>query len=172
MNGIRVTAAVRVSAAAVMTVCLLGAGAGVTVAAPSPSPSPSTDTDWGDTKKWDGGLEVTVSKPVKFTPSPYSIGHETGNQGVKWRIKVHNGTDEAFQGALMTVYAKSGSDGDTCEQIFDGNLGAGIAGSVSPGSSGTAEFAFDVPRAQLTKVDLEVRPDFLGDGKHWVGEVK
>ncbi|RAJ70581.1 hypothetical protein K377_07920 [Streptomyces sp. PsTaAH-137] len=168
MNGTRTTVMARLSVAVAMTACLLSSGAGAVVAAATPS----ADTDWGDTKKWDGGLEVTVSQPVKFTPSAYSIGHESGNQGVKWRIKVHNGTDEAFQGALMTVYVKAGSDGHTCEQIFDGNLGAGITGSVSPGASGSAEFAFDVPRGQLSKVDLEVQPDFLGDGKHWVGEVK
>ncbi|NEB79444.1 DUF4352 domain-containing protein [Streptomyces sp. SID14478] len=168
MNGIRTTAVVRLAAAAAMSACLLGTSVGVATAAGSPS----ADTDWGDTKKWGGGLEVTVSQPVKFTPSAYSIGHEAGNQAVKWRIKVHNGTDEAFQGALMTVYAKSGNDGDTCEQIFDGDLGAGITGSVSPGSSGAAEFAFDVPRNQLSKVDLEVRPLIFHDGKHWVGDVK
>ncbi|MGW5863609.1 hypothetical protein ACWFRJ_15715 [Streptomyces sp. NPDC055239] len=167
MNGIRTTAVARLSLAAAMTACLLGGTVSVVAAAPS------ADVDWGDTKKWDSGLDVTVSKPVKFTPSAYAAGHENGHQAVKWRIKVHNGTDEAFQGALMTVYVKSGSDGDTCEQVFDGSLGAGIAGSVSPGSSGAAEFAFDVPRGHLKKVDLEVRPDFLDDaGQHWVGEVK
>ena len=121
--------------------------------------------------KWDDGLAVTASKPVTFVPSDYAFGHETGNQGVKWRITVHNGTDEPFQASLISVYVKSGADGQSCEQIFDTDVGSGIAGSVSPGSSGTAEFAFDVPRDQLGKVDLEVRPSFDHDGLHWVGAV-
>ncbi|MGW5733037.1 MULTISPECIES: hypothetical protein [Streptomyces] len=171
MNGIRTSAVARLSVAAI-TACFLGAGSSLAVAAPLLSPAAEKAGDWEDTKKWDGGLTVTVSKPTTFTPGAYSIGHESGNQSVKWRIKVHNGTDEAFQGALMSVYVKSGSDGDTCEQIFDGDLGAGIAGSVSPGSSGAAYFAFDVPQKQLNKIDLEVRPDFDQDGKHWVGQVK
>ncbi|MGW6268929.1 hypothetical protein [Streptomyces sp. NPDC055060] len=171
MNGIRTSAVARLSVAAI-TACFLGAGSSLAVAAPLLSPAAEKAGDWEDTKKWDGGLTVTVSKPTTFTPGAYSIGHESGNQAVKWRIKVHNGTDEAFQGALMSVYVKSGSDGDTCEQIFDGDLGAGIAGSVSPGSSGAAYFAFDVPQKQLNKIDLEVRPDFDRDGKHWVGQVK
>ncbi|WP_367039643.1 hypothetical protein [Streptomyces sp. Je 1-332] len=171
MNGIRTSAVARLSVAA-MTACLLGAGSSMAAAAPSVSPTAEKAGAWGEAKKWDGGLTVTVSKPSKFTPGEYSIGHESGNQAVKWRIKVHNGTDEAFQGALMSVYVKSGSDGVVCEQIFDGDLGAGITGSVSPGSSGAADFAFDVPRGQLNKVDLEVRPEFDKDGKHWAGEVK
>ncbi|MFE1955548.1 hypothetical protein ACFW9D_34345 [Streptomyces sp. NPDC059524] len=169
MNGIRVSATARLLIAAAMTACLLASSAGVAVAAASPSAS--TDA-WGKTKKWSGGLSVTVSKPVKFTPSPYSIGHTTGNRAVKWRITVHNGSDEAFQGALMTVNVKAGPDGDVCTQIFDGDLGGGITGSVSPGSNGTADFAFDIPRNKLKKVDVEVVPEFLKDGKHWVGSVK
>lgn len=167
MNGIRTTAVARSLAATAMTACLLGTSAGVAMAAASPA----ADSDWGQTKKWDG-LTVTVSKPTKFTPHQYAIGHEAGHQAVKWRIKVHNGTDEAFQGVLMTVNAKSGNDGDSCEQIFDGDLGSGISGSVSPGSSGAAEFAFDIPKNQLNKVDLEVQPNFLDDSRHWVGPVK
>ncbi|MGW7079863.1 DUF4352 domain-containing protein [Streptomyces sp. NPDC054866] len=128
---------------------------------------------WGDTKKWDD-LAVTTSKPTKFTPSSTAAGHETKNQAVKWRIKVQNNTDETFEPALMTVHVKSGEDGESCTQIFDveKKISLGIQGSVSPGSSGTAEWGFDIPRDQLNKVDLEVRPYFDEDGKHWVGEVK
>jgi hypothetical protein len=144
------------------------------VAAPSRPPAADKPGAWGDTKKWDGGLTVTVSKPTKFTPSASAAGHETKNQAVKWRIKVHNGTEETFNGALMTINAKSGEDGETCPQIIDieKNLGIGIEGSVSPGANGTAEFGFDIPRAQLNKVDLEVRPEIFQDGQHWVGKVK
>lgn len=173
MNGIRATAVARLTVAA-MTACLLGAGSSVAAAAPSQSPPAEKAGSWGDTKKWDDGLTVTVSKPAKFTPSASAAGHETKNQAVKWRIKVHNGTDEAFDGALMTINVKSGEDGETCPRIIDieKNLDIGIEGSVSPGANGTADFGFDIPRAHLNKVDLEVRPLIDQDGRHWVGPVK
>ncbi|MEV5612507.1 hypothetical protein [Streptomyces sp. NPDC052225] len=164
MNGTRVTAAARLSAVAVMSAGLLATGAGLSAASDEPGA-------WGDTMRWKDGLSATVSKPAKFTPTAYAVGHEAGHQGVKWRIKVHNGTDEPFQASLMSVYVKAGDDGDSCEEIFDGTLGSGISGSVSPGSSGTAEFAFDVPRGGLGKVDLEVVPGFDYAGLHWVGKV-
>ncbi|MEU1117162.1 MULTISPECIES: hypothetical protein [unclassified Streptomyces] len=172
MNGTRTSVTARL-AAATMTACLLGTGTTlVTAAAPATAAVTRAET-WGDTKKWGDGLTVTVSKPQQFTPSSYSIGHETKNQAVKWHIKVHNGTKEPFQGVLMTVNVKSGADGEKCTQIFDGDkIGGGIEGTVSPGATGTADFGFDVPRDQLKKVDLEVRPGFDLDGKHWVGEVK
>ncbi|MFF1378891.1 hypothetical protein [Streptomyces sp. NPDC058308] len=171
MNGIRRSAASRLPAAA-LTACLLGTGGSLAAAAPPPPSAVAEAGAWGDTKKWGDGLAVTVSKPVKFTPASFAVGHESKNQAVKWRIKVHNGTDEPFNGALMSVYVKSGDDGEGCSQIYDGKLGNGIEGSVSPGSSGTAEFAFDVPPGHLNKVDLEVRPQVDLDGRHWVGEVK
>ncbi|MEU8956594.1 hypothetical protein AB0C93_20075 [Streptomyces sp. NPDC048518] len=172
MNGIRMSVAARLAATA-MTACLLGT-AGTLAAAAAPPTAVAADKAgaWGDTKKWGDGLTITVSKPQKFTPSPYAVGHEAKNQAVKWRITVHNGSEEPFQGVLMTVNVKSGADGENCAQIFDGDkIGTGIEGTVSPGSSGTAVFGFDVPRGQLNKVDLEVRPNLDDHGEHWVGKV-
>ncbi|NBE55246.1 DUF4352 domain-containing protein [Streptomyces boluensis] len=169
MRWIRATVAARLPVAAAMTACLLGVSAGTVTAAAAPAKDVAA---WGETLEWDDGLAVTASQPVRFTPSDTSIGHDPGNQAVKWKIKVHNGTDEPFKAILMTVNVKSGADGETCEQIFDGKLGGGITGTVSPGSSGTAEFAFDVPSDQLNTVDLEVTPGLDYDGMHWVGAVK
>ncbi len=118
--------------------------------------------------KWDDGLTVTVFPPEEFTSS-YP---QEGAQAVKWRITITNGSDDPYRGSL-TVNVKAGDEGVQCEQIFDSanHVGGGIDGSISPGSSGTAEFGFDVPRAQLAKVDLEVSPSWSHEGLHWVGPV-
>ncbi|MFH8487534.1 hypothetical protein [Streptomyces longisporoflavus] len=173
MNGIRTSAVARLSVAA-MTACLLGAGSSAAVAAPSLPPTADEAGSWGDTKKWDDGLTVTTWKPTKFTPSNTAAGHEAENQAVKWRIKVHNGTDEPFDAVLMSVYVKSGEDGESCPRIFDSakKLDFGIEGSVSPDANAAAEFAFDIPRGQLHKVDLEVVLGLDHDGQHWEGKVK
>ncbi|OAR26937.1 hypothetical protein A8W25_01195 [Streptomyces sp. ERV7] len=129
---------------------------------------------WGETQTYSDGLAIIVGKPLLFQPTSTAASHTPPNQGVKWRITVTNGTRETFTVALVTVYVKPGTDGEQAEEVFDsaGNLGTHLTGTVLPGASATAVYGFDVPQANLGKIDLEVTPDFTHNSSHWVGSAR
>ncbi|MFJ6785386.1 hypothetical protein [Streptomyces yangpuensis] len=132
---------------------------------------PST-LSWGETRTYGDGLAVTVARPTAFTPSGTSAGHRPGNRAVAWKVTLKNSTTEAFPTALVAVYAKYGKAGEQAERVFDSakGIGAGFEGSISPGRSATATYVFDIPKAGVDQLDLEVVPDVIAyDGAHWTG---
>ncbi|WP_053706183.1 hypothetical protein [Streptomyces sp. WM6373] len=127
---------------------------------------------WGETRTYGDGLEVTVARPTAFTPSATSAGHRSGNRAVAWKITLRNPAGEAFETALVAVYAKYGKAGEQAERVFDSAkaIGSGFEGSVSPGRSATATYVFDIPKAGTDLLDLEVVPHVVThDGTHWTG---
>ncbi|MBT2386376.1 DUF4352 domain-containing protein [Streptomyces sp. ISL-11] len=174
--------AVPAAALAVAAVLLTGcgdtdgrAGGGLTV-----SPSSARSSAQGshvvrfeDTYAYDTGLRVKVTRPKPFTPSDTSLGHKAGNAPVTFTVTLFNGTKETFDRAGALVTAKAGPQGPRLEQVFDSARGVGnpFTGSLAPGSSAEAAFAFDVPKGSATeRVDVEVRPDFGAryTSVHWV----
>lgn len=85
-----------------------------------------------------------------------------------------NGTPETFQLDLLTIHVKSGPGGDQASEVFDSanHLGEHLTGSISPGSSATAEYAYDIPKGNLDKIDIEVIPGLNYTGAHWTGTAK
>ncbi|MCX3060149.1 DUF4352 domain-containing protein [Streptomyces beihaiensis] len=130
------------------------------------------EAKWGQAHRYKDGLTVTVDKPRKFEPTQFAVGHTVGNQAVKWRITVKNGTKKTFDATLVMVNVKAGKDGDQAEQVFDDPINGMYEGTVTPGRSVSAEFAFDIPKGHLGQVDVEVQPGFQYGGAHWEGSVK
>ncbi|MER5488761.1 hypothetical protein ABT024_36880 [Streptomyces sp. NPDC002812] len=159
--------------AAVAVAGLLAAAAGFAgpsaVARPAAAPA---GLAWGQTYAYANGLAVTVTPPAAFAPSDTSAGHRAGNQAVAWKITVKNGTPDSFRTGLVSVYAKYGAAGEQAERVVDSAKGAGsdFEGSISPGRSATVTYVFDVPKAGVGLLDLEVVPDaFAYEGTHWSG---
>lgn len=154
-------------------VALLAVAGGI--AGPSAVARPATAVaglTWGQAYTYSNGLAVTVAPPALFSPSDASAGHRAEHQAVSWKVTVKNGTPESFKTARVSVYAKYGTAGEQAERVFDSAKGAAsdFQGSISPGRSATVTYVFDVPKAGLSFLDLEVIPDaFAYEGTHWSG---
>ncbi|MBQ0987242.1 DUF4190 and DUF4352 domain-containing protein [Streptomyces sp. F63] len=120
----------------------------------------------GDTVVYDDGVQVTVSRHTAYSPGEFSIGHEKGNKAYKVTVTVVNKGKEKFDTALLTVDARAGKDGKTAESIFDDKVGEGFNGTVVPGKTASAEFAFDAPAAAKT-LEIEVSPGWAYNSSHW-----
>ncbi|OKH97699.1 hypothetical protein A6A06_31440 [Streptomyces sp. CB02923] len=120
----------------------------------------------GDTAVYDTGLNVTVSKPVPYTADEIAVGHGEGNKSFKVTVRLSNKGSKDVSGDLIMVEARTGKDGKSTEPIYDGKVGSGFSGSLPPGKTATADYAFDVP-AGAKDLDVQVRPGFDHDALHW-----
>ncbi|WP_367136579.1 MULTISPECIES: hypothetical protein [Streptomyces] len=142
-----------------------------------PSASPQSRTaSFGDTYAYRDGLKVTVTQPAKFTPSSTALGHEAGNQPVRFTVALSNGGKDPLDTAGVLVTLESGAKADRAQQVFDSASGVGtpFTGSLEPKASGKATFAFDVPPGGLGKLNVAVRPGFGQEREtvHWTGQAK
>jgi Domain of unknown function (DUF4352) len=147
-----------------------GASASGVAAKPKAAKKRSTAT-FGGTYTYTDGLAVTVSKVGGYTPSAYAAGTHPGDPAVVLTVKVTNGTKKAFDTSLLGVNTKAGTDGAAADAIFDDSMGGGFSGTIVPGSSATAKFAFDIPKGARGALDIEVQPDSGLEyaSWHWVG---
>lgn len=120
----------------------------------------------GDIAAYEGGIEVYVSNPSPYTPDEFSIGHEPGNKAYKVTVTIVNSGDEKFDTSLVTVDARAGKDGKTAESIFDDKVGEGFSGTILPGKTASADYAFDAP-SDAASLDVEVSPGWDYDSNQW-----
>jgi hypothetical protein len=123
--------------------------------------------------KWDDKVEASVITVVRFTPSKNAAGTHPGQVGIKVTVKITNNSAKQLDVTLARVKVKSGTNGTQADTIIDleNNLGLGFEGSVAPNHSATADYAFSVPSGDLSKIDVEVSPDFDHDAGIFEGSV-
>ncbi|OLB65821.1 MAG: hypothetical protein AUI10_05075, partial [Actinobacteria bacterium 13_2_20CM_2_72_6] len=123
--------------------------------------------------KWDDKVEASVITVVRFTPSKNAAGTHAGQVGIKVTVKITNNSTKQLDVTLARVKVKSGSNGTQADTIIDleNNLGLGFEGSIAPNHAATADYAFSVPSGDLSKVDVEVSPDFDHDAGIFEGSV-
>ncbi|MFG1811193.1 DUF4352 domain-containing protein [Streptomyces sp. NPDC049040] len=157
-----------------------GAAAGTGAAKPpaassAPAEKKAATAVFGATYTYTDGLAVTVSQVSRFTPSDTSAGSHPGDTAIILTVKIHNGTAKTFDTGLVTVDVKAGAEGEAAQAVFDSEkgVGEGFSGTVVPGSSATARFAWDIPKGATGRLDVEVSPDLATDyaGWHWVGQL-
>ncbi|MFE9553319.1 hypothetical protein ACFYMW_20855 [Streptomyces sp. NPDC006692] len=144
-------------------------------AAPAPGPSRSASTPpvkkqpFGATYRYPDGVEVTVSKPVPYTPDKSATGHRKGNKEIRFTVTIVNGSQHKIDitSALPTVL---GSDGIEADAIYDNSHATTMfAGALEPGREATGAFAFSLPPGTRT-VDLQIGPQTVKyDEKTWSG---
>ncbi|MFE0044914.1 hypothetical protein [Streptomyces albireticuli] len=171
-------AAALLAAATVLTACgtpddKVTAGQTLSPSAARTSAEGSRVVAFEDTFVYGNGLKVKVTRPVAFTPSDTSLGHQPGHSPAAFTVTLTNGTGKTFDVAGVLVRVKAGEQGVPARQVFDSARGVGnpFTGALAAGASGTSSFAFDIPANAMSKVDVEVRPDFGAAyyGVHWVG---
>lgn len=128
----------------------------------------------GDVASYPDGLKVQVPSAVRFTPSQTAAGLQAGQAGVLVTVSITNGTGTSVDLSLAQVKMTAGSAGNQAESIFDSAKGinSGFSGSVLPGHSQTAKFAFAVAPSDLSNVVVEVTPDFNHNSTSFEGAVK
>lgn len=135
-----------------------GSSTSSTSSAPSDdsSGSGSETVKFGSTYTWDDGLSVTVSKPVKFTPSETSMGG--GKNNVKFTVVIVNKSGKTFDPAMFTTTAQSANA--EAEEIFDS--AKGLEGSPSTKVLNGREVKFSIGYSVTNAKDivLEVSPSF------------
>jgi hypothetical protein len=120
------------------------------------------------------GIQAQVTKAVKYTIGQYAAGGAPGDAGVIVTVTLKNTTDKAFDTALTQVSLASGPNGDTAESVFDSANGvsSGLEGSIAPGRSKTAKYAFAVPKKQIADLMVEVQPSWEHASAFFEGAAK
>jgi hypothetical protein len=111
---------------------------------------------FGETAKFDDGLQITVTKPKKFTPSEYAAGAEGKGTAVKFQITVKNGTPEKFDPVLVYPTVQSGEA--EADAIFDTEQGleGGPSTAVLPGK--TVKWTVGYKVLDTKDITMEISP--------------
>ncbi|WP_051716588.1 hypothetical protein [Streptomyces sp. NRRL F-5727] len=126
---------------------------------------------FGRAHRYEGGVEVTVSAPERFTPADSSAGHKAGNVAVKVDVTVRNDTGERFELVNVVVQGRDG-EGREAVRVFDGQEGLlPLSGGLLPGRKAVAVYGFDVPPAAGETFEVEVSVGFTGDSAFWGGRL-
>jgi hypothetical protein len=120
------------------------------------------------------GIQAQVTKARRYTIGQYAAGGKSGDAGVIITVTLKNTTDKAFDTALTDVNLSSGPNGDTADSVYDSanGIGSGLEGSIAPGRSKTAEYAFAVPTKQLGDLMVEVAPSWEYSPAFFEGSAK
>ena len=137
-----------------------------TTASSQPTDAASTPADsgtlaFGQTYKWDDGLQVTITKPATYKPSKWAVtsGKEKNNLVVT--VTLVNGTGAKFDPSMFHLSAQSG-DADA-EGVYDSGKGVGSSPETKllPGRQAKWKAAFNVKNPK--DLVLEVARDFDPD---------
>ncbi|GAA3489064.1 DUF4352 domain-containing protein [Streptomyces cremeus] len=120
----------------------------------------------GDSAEYGDKLTVTVSAPVKYTPSAYAAGHTKGNKARLVTVVIHNAGTKKFDATGVLATARAGKDGTQAEQIFDENAGTMFQGGILPGKKATVKYAFSIP-ADAKNLTVEITPGFEHKASQW-----
>lgn len=127
---------------------------------------------WGKRYTWANGLAVDVAAPVACTPGQYSVPPNIV-RAVKLKVTITNGTNAAFETALMTLGNDAQFNGQKAEKVFDGGGGCNStfdSATVLPGKTYTYDVAYSVG-AQPGEMQLVFEPSFNSDKAAFVGPV-
>ncbi|HEX7301581.1 hypothetical protein [Lentzea sp.] len=126
---------------------------------------------WGKRYTWANGLAVDVATPVECTPGQFSAPSDIA-RAVKFKVTVTNGTNAAFETALMSIADDAQFNGQKAPRIFDSSGGCDStfdSATVLPGKTYTYEVAYSVG-AQPGEMQLVFEPTFNSDKAAFVGQ--
>lgn len=183
MKRVLTVAAVTAAAAVALMGCTVEAAEKETADSASRAKAPAVDDDAADPEiedrteetssdiaklgasdwyTYEDGLQAQVTKAAPYTIGEYAAGGQPGGQGVVVTVTLKNGTGGAFDADLTQVSVSSGPNGDEAERVYDsGTVSAdGHSGSIAPGRSKTARYAYAVPASHLDDLMIEVAPSW------------
>lgn len=135
------------------------------VAVPEDDDSNDTGGDpgpqkFGTTFTYSTGLEVSVSKPEKFTPSDTAAMSEGNGTPITLTITIVNDSDEPYD--PTGYFATASSGGEESESIVDDGVSESPTTTVQPGKSITWKEGYKVLDPDDVTFDIEVAAFELG----------
>jgi hypothetical protein len=129
-------------------------------APPSSDSSEARTARFGETFTYKDGLQVTIGKPRKFTPSEYA-GAKKAVVYLRFKVTLKNGTAKRFEPTIVS--GTMSSAGKECEEIFDTDNGLDGSPSTTllPGRVVSYSMGFGV--SDQRDLVLEFTPDFDHD---------
>ena len=129
-------------------------------AAETPESEASEDgpIGFGQTYRYEDGLEVTVTAPKKFKPSEYAAGAEAKGTAVKFQVTLKNTGSKAYDPTLFSDTVSSGEA--EAETIFDSENGFEGSPSTTVRPGKTVKFNVGYKVLKLKDITMEVSPGF------------
>lgn len=112
---------------------------------------------FGDTYKWDNGLEVTIAAPTPFTPSEYATVAGAAAY-LTFSVTIINNTGATYDPIQFSVYAQSGSK--EASEIYDSANGYNGTPSTSILDGRQSAFNVGFGVSDPSDLVLEVRPGY------------
>ncbi|MER5728610.1 DUF4190 domain-containing protein [Streptomyces sp. NPDC002138] len=141
----------------------------------SPSPSPKADVPgktsalpFGQTFRYDDGVEVTVKEAAGYTPEPNKYDPSRPKFAAKVTVSITNNSKDKLE--LRAALPSARDDkGLESKRMYDFTVEHPFSGSLLPGQSATGVFAFGLPEG--TKgIQFEIAPGISKyDGAIWSG---
>ncbi|MDJ0382991.1 DUF4190 domain-containing protein [Streptomyces sp. G-G2] len=142
-----------------------------------PSPGPSTKPDvpgktsalpFGQTYRYDDGVEVTVKEATGYAPEPNKYDPDRPTFAAKVTVTIVNNASEKVElrSALPSARDEKGLES---KRMYDVRVEKPFSGSLLPGQSATAVFAFGLSEG-AKGIQFEIAPN-IGEyeGAIWSG---
>ncbi|MCB5181073.1 DUF4190 domain-containing protein [Streptomyces antimicrobicus] len=123
---------------------------------------------FGETVTLDNGIQVTLSKPVKYKPET-DYGRRTVKNAVQLSATITNTSSEPHE-VIYAVPNVRDDKGMTAALVFDTTMPKLIKGSIMPGASATGVFAWEVPEG-TTAVTADLSPGTLMPSAKFAGPI-
>ncbi|MGD8193944.1 hypothetical protein ACEXQB_005545 [Herbiconiux sp. P18] len=154
---------------AVVGVGLIGsatsAGGPFGPAAPAATASAEPDSElvpavYGQTVTYDDGLQISVSEPQSFSPSPAASGADQA-ANVAVTVTVYNGRDVAFDPVTFTSVVSAGVNGSPIVDSNNGMTGLPPTTSIGVGETFTYVEAYSVADADDVAYVVTPSPEYF-----------
>lgn len=118
------------------------------------------------------GVTLTITKAVKGIEKGHGPGVMAGREYVRFTVKLTNGSAKAVNLNQVVVTTTYGASRQLAAPVYTESAGTyDFTGTVKPGASTTAIYAFAVPTKQLNRVTMVVDFDGLHTSATYSGAV-
>jgi len=108
---------------------------------------------FGDTATWDDGVEVTIDRPVAYTPDDTAAGYYGTGTAMRFVVNVKNGSEVDLEPLMIMIDVRSA--GQSGERIFDfiNNIDLPME-PIAPGASLAWDVAFEVDNPEDMRISV------------------
>ena len=118
------------------------------------------------------GVQLVITKAEKGTETGHGPGVMAGREYVRFTVKLTNGSSKAVNLNEVVVTTFYGPTKQLAAPVYTESAGTfDVSGTVKPGASTTALYAFAVPTKQLGRVTMVVDFDGLHTSATYSGAV-
>jgi len=122
--------------------------------------------------KYPDGVTLVITKAEKGVETGHGPGVMAGREYVRFTLKLTNGSTKAVNLNQVVLTTSYGATKQLAAPVYTESAGTyDFSGTVKPGASATALYAFAVPTKQLNRVAMVVDFDGLHTSATYTGAV-